>query len=80
MKRQIEAMETGDSRSEQVIEHYKRHKLAASAYQRIRRLLEKFEQERAFDRKLAVVGMILLLLVLGYLAWRFLSFQSVVIS
>ena len=52
------------SRSEQVVEAYKRHKLARSALRRIHELVRDFENERAFDRRLAGIGLALLLLVI----------------
>ena len=62
------------------IEGYKRHKLAASAFGRIRDLLRGFERERAADRRLALVGMTLLVLaLLVYLALRYFGSESVVL-
>ena len=53
---------TDDStRSEEVMEGYKREKLATSALREIQRLLQDFEQSRAEDRRFAVIGIILLL-------------------
>ncbi len=49
-------MISGDSRSEQVIAAYRRHKLAISAARHIQRILQEFERERALDRRFAWYG------------------------
>ncbi len=56
------------TRSEQVIEAYKRHKLARSALRRIHDLLHAFDAGRAADRRLAWIGLAALLLAIA-LAW-----------
>ena len=58
-------MSTDTSRSAQVIEDYKRHKLASCALRRINDLIRGFEAERTIDRRLAQLGFIL---VLGLIA------------
>ena len=73
-------MATDDSRSEQVIKAYKRHKLAISALHHVRRMLWGFEQERAVDRRLALVGVFVILLTLAIAAWLWLGGESVVVS
>ena len=63
-------MSAQPTRSEKVIDDYKKHKLARSALRHIQNLLHGFEKERRFDVKLARVGLVLLLiLVLGSLYW-----------
>ena len=57
-----------NSRSEQVVEAYKRHKLARSALRRIQELIREFDAARAADRRLAWIG-IALLLAAVLLAW-----------
>lgn len=61
-------MSTESSRSEQVVEDYKKHKLARSALRRIHDLIGGFEQDRLIDRKLARIGLvvIVLLIVAGF--------------
>ena len=54
-------MSTDTSRSAQVIEDYKRHKLASCALRRINDLIRGFEAERTIDRRLAQLGLILML-------------------
>lgn len=64
------------SRSEQVIEGYKKHKLAASALARIRELIQSFEQDRAADRRLAVIGLLGILVLIGISSYFLLSTDS----
>jgi len=73
-------MEAESSRSEQVIKAYKRHKLSVSALHHIRRMLRGFEQERAADRRLALIGVVVILAMLALAAWFFLGGDRMVIS
>jgi hypothetical protein len=58
------------NRSEAVITDYKKRKLRRSALRRIQDLLLSFDQERAFDRRLARIGMaVVVLLVAISLYW-----------
>ncbi len=57
------------SRSEQVVEDYKKHKLATSALARIHELIQSFEQDRALDRRLAVVGLLGILVLVAISAY-----------
>ena len=59
-------MSDGDPRSEQVISAYKQHKLSRNALYRIRQLLQKFERERAFDRRLAWYGVAIIVALLAF--------------
>ena len=72
-------MSAQPSRSEEVIDDYKKHKLARSALRHIQNLLHGFEKERRFDMKLARAGLVLLLLlVAGSLYWLS-SFDSTIL-
>ena len=74
-------MAAGDSRSEQVVTAYKRHKLTVSALHHIRRMLEGFERERATDRRLALLGIgAILFLLAAAAAWIWFGGTQVVIS
>ena len=65
-------MSAQHSRSDEVVEDYKKHKLARSALRRIHELLQAFEEDRAFDKKLARFGVgLMLLLVAVSLFWLF---------
>ena len=65
-------MSSNSNRSEQVVERYKRHKLAASALHEIHRLLREFEQVRADDKRIAVIGMVALMGLIA-VAWFFIA-------
>lgn len=58
-------MPTSRTRSEEVITDYKQRKLTQSALCRIQDLMQQFEDERAFDRRAAVLGVIALLVLVG---------------
>jgi len=62
-------MSTDTSRSAQVIEDYKRHKLASCALHRINDLIRGFEAERTIDRRLAQLGFILVLALIAASAY-----------
>ena len=65
------------SRSEQVVEGYKTHKLAASALRRIHLLIQGFEQDRAANLRLAGIGLSIILVLAGISAYILLSADSV---
>lgn len=58
-------MSNHSSKSEEVVEGYKRHKLSASALREIHRLLQEFEQARAADKRIAVIGVIVMIALLA---------------
>ena len=58
-------MSRDTSRSEQVVEQYKRHKLAASTRRKIHRMIIGFEQECADDVRYARIGLIILMVLIG---------------
>lgn len=70
-------METDNTRSEQVVGDFKKRKLAASALRKIHSLIQGFEQDRADDARLARIGMVVLLVLLGVVAYFFLGTESV---
>ena len=53
------------TRSEKVISDFKQRKLARSALRRIQELIRGFEKDRAFDRQLARVGVIAVVLLIA---------------
>jgi len=73
-------MATGSSRSEEVIAGFKQHKLAISALRRIQELIDEFEKDRAFDLRLARIGVIVMLALLGVAAYFFLGGDSLTLS
>jgi len=70
-------MSTDTSRSEQVVEDYKKHKLARSALRRIQNLIREFEAGRAFDLRLALFGLIIVFALTGVSAYFLLSADSI---
>ena len=58
-------MESNYTRSEKVIEAFKRHKLAVSVYRQTHRMIEGFAEEDRSDVEFARVGLMLLLVALG---------------
>ncbi len=71
------AMSHDTSRSEQVVEDYKKHKLAASALRRIHLLIQGFEQDRTANLRLAGIGLTIILVLAGISAYILLSTDSV---
>ena len=53
------------TRSEEVISDFKQRKLARSALRRIQELILGFEEGRAFDRQLARIGVIAVVLLVA---------------
>jgi len=72
-------MSQESSRSEQVIEGYKKHKLAASALCRIQELIQSFERDRVADRRLAVIGLLGILVLVGISSYFLLSSNSLIL-
>ena len=66
-------MSTDSSRSEQVVDDYKKRKVAASALRRIQELILGFEADRAADRRLARFGVVIILAIIGVAAYFMLS-------
>ena len=73
-------MSTPPTRSEEVVKSFKQRKLALSAMRRIHELLEGFEQERAIDKRLAGVGLLVILLLIGISLFFFMSAHSVTLN
>ena len=73
-------MSQQSTRSEQVVEQYKRHKLAASALRRIHNLVAGFEQERADDARYARIGLIILVVLVGIALVFYLATEQVTLS
>ena len=66
-------MSLNSPKSEQVIEDYKKHKLARSALHRIHELIRGFEEDRVFDLRLAQFGMVIILGLLAAAAYLLLG-------
>ena len=60
------AMSQQTSRSEQVVEDFKRHKLAISALRRVRQIILGYDEDHATNLQLARVGLaVVLMLIVG---------------
>jgi hypothetical protein len=70
-------MSSDPSRSEQVIADFKRRKLARSALCRIQQLIHEFEEGRACDRRLARIGVIVVLLLVSVSLYLLFSSDSI---
>ena len=67
------------NRSETVITDYKKRKLKRSALRRIQDLLLRFEQERSFDRRLARIGMVVVVLLVAISLYWLASADSLIL-
>ena len=67
-------------RSEQVVEDFKKRKLAISALRRIQSLILGFEKDRQADVRIARVGLAALLVVVALATYYFLNADSITIS
>ena len=73
-------MESDPSRSEQVIENFKKRKLAGSAMRKIHRLLEQFEADRETDARIAWAGLLVIIMVILVAVYFFFSADSLTLS
>ena len=62
-------MVSGFTRSEQVIDAFKRHKLSLSVFRQIRRVIEGFEKDARTDRQIAEIGIAVLLITTGLVVY-----------
>jgi len=58
-------MASEPTRSEQVVADYKQRKLGLSALRRIHELIQGFEEERAFDWRMARIGLLILVVLVS---------------
>ncbi|MFT5503624.1 MAG: hypothetical protein ACI845_002458 [Gammaproteobacteria bacterium] len=68
------------SRSNEVLEGYKKRKLARSAYMKIRDSIDEWETARKIDHKLAIFGMGAMLVIVVVAVVYFTGFQSRIIA
>ena len=73
-------MSVDNSRSEAVVDAYKKDKLARSALRRIRALIAEFDRSREQDARLALVGMVLMLALVGVALYFLLTGDRVTLS
>lgn len=70
-------MPADTQRSEQVIEAYKKNKHASNALRRIHYLIRGYDEEHASNRRLACVGLIVVLVLVSVAAYLLLNSQSI---
>jgi len=58
-------MDTNLIRSEQVVEAFKRHKLASSIFSQIHHIIEGFNKDMRIDRLIAEIGLVVMLITTG---------------
>ena len=73
-------MSTSPTRSEQVVADFKQRRLAQTALRRIQDKLRDFEEERAFDRRAALWGVIAVLLLVAVSLYLLFSGNSLILS
>ena len=73
-------MNTDSTRSEQVIEDYKKRKLARSALARIQDLIQGFEQDRRLDARLARIGIVVIVGLIGVALYFLFSGETIILN
>lgn len=69
-----------ESRSEQVVEAYKKRKLSISAFHRIQALIEEFEQQRKDDIRWAWIGVALIVAIVATALILFFGTEQVTLT
>ena len=70
-------MSSDTQRSEQVIEDYKKHKLASSALRRIHAIIRSFDEDHAANLRLARVGLVIVVVLIAVASYFLLNTESV---
>ncbi len=73
-------MSNDNSRSEAVVDAYKQDKLSRSALRQIRALIAEFDRSRKEDARLAVVGAVMILALIGVALYFFFSGDKITLS
>jgi hypothetical protein len=73
-------MSTSPTRSEQVVADFKQRRLAQSAFRRIQDKLHEFEEERAFDLRVARWGAIAVVLLVAVSLYLLFSGNSLILN
>ena len=73
-------MSTESSRSEQVVDDYKKRKLAISAFRKIQEIIQGFEDSRAADVRMARIGLVMIVVIVVAATFYFLNMDSVTLS
>ncbi|MFT5219409.1 MAG: hypothetical protein ACI9LO_000978 [Planctomycetota bacterium] len=70
-------MESDHSRSEAVVESFKRRKLTISALRSIQQVLLGFKKDRETDQRIAGVGLLLIVVIAAIAAYFFFGTESI---
>jgi hypothetical protein len=70
-------MSTEPTRSEQTISEFKQRKLTRSALHRIQELIQSFEDDRAFDWRLARIGVLVVAVLVAVSFYLLFSGNSI---
>ena len=73
-------MPTESSHSEQVVEDYKKRKLAFSTFRKIQNIIRGFENDRATDARMARIGFVMIVVIVVVAAYYYFSMSSVTLS
>lgn len=73
-------MSSPSSRSEQVVAAFKQRRLAQAALRRMQDVLDEFEEVRAFDRRAALYGLIVVVLLSGFSVYLLFSGNSLILN
>ena len=73
-------MSQDSTRSEQVVEDFKKRKLAINAFRRIQEIIRGFDEDRETDARLARIGTVIIVIVVVAAAFYYLSMDSITIS
>lgn len=73
-------MNVDSTRSQAVVDAYKKHKLARSALRRVHDLIGEFDESRAADARLARVGIVIILALIGAALYLFLGADRITLS
>ena len=73
-------MSIESSRSEEVVEDYKKRKLAISALRKIQKIIQGFEDDRVTDVRMARLGLVMIVVIVVAATWYYLSMSSVTLS
>jgi hypothetical protein len=73
-------MDSNTTRSEEVIEGFKKQKVASSAWHKIHLLIKSFDDDHKSDRRWARIGLITLILLLCGLLIHFFGTTEIKIS
>jgi hypothetical protein len=73
-------MASEPTRSEQVVADYKQRKLGLSALRRIHELIRGFEEDRAFDWRMARIGLLVIVVLVSVSLYLFFGGERITLN